>query len=226
MRKLASLLFVAGSLAVSIAAHADGPEDEYDHGSPAIARSLGPNEYVVNADGAPEDPQHRMSDTARAYRNGLINGRRQEAARRQQVNVPPLPGNGTVAEDDASTYTSIPPQPVQRPYQPAYRPAAPAAPYAQYQQPPQYPQPPVQYVQQQNVYASPPPEQEDVYPASPPPVYMPQPQPYAYGPQPGVVVAIGSPVYRTLPTGYWPRGYVPRWPVQPRGYGYGYYRGW
>jgi hypothetical protein len=157
-------------MAVSFSARADGPLDGYDDGAPpAIARTLAPNEYVINADGAPEDPDHRMSDVARAYRNGLIAGRQEEVARQRRI----------IAEQNARNDA--------------------ATDYAQANPPfPQYQQPPVQYVQQQ-----------------PQPMYAPVPsQQYVYAPPPAprIVVSVGIPFYRVLPTGQWPRGYRPVWP--------------
>jgi hypothetical protein len=163
-------------MSVSFSARADGPLDGYDDGAPpAIARTLGPNEYVINADGAQEDPEHRMSDVARAYRNGLIVGRREEIARQRRI----------IAEQNARNDATT-----------EYMQANPPL--------PQYPpQPPVQYVQQ------------------PQPIYAPPPQQYVYAPPPAprIVVSVGIPFYRTLPTGQWPRGYRPVWPHGPE-------RGW
>ena len=144
---LVGMLFAS----VSVGAFADGPESAYDHGDPAVARTLSPNEYLINADGAQEDPQHRMSDAARAYRNGLIAGRKEEAEREAKVPpLPPLPH--TVSEDDNSRYTSIPPQAQPQP-QPQPRAYA------------QVPRPPIHVPQQQTVAYQ--------------PVQQPQPQPQA-----------------------------------------------
>ncbi|SAL05976.1 hypothetical protein AWB81_07390 [Caballeronia arationis] len=169
---IAVLLMVA-----SISARADGPLDGYDDGAPpAIARTLSPNEYVINADGASEDPDHRMSDVARAYRNGVIAGRQEEVARQRRI----------IAEQNARNDATTD--------------------YVQANPPlPLYQQPSVQYVQQQ-----------------PQPMYVPVPsQQYVYAPPPAprIVVSVGIPFYRALPTGQWPQGYRPVWPHrQDRGW--------
>jgi hypothetical protein len=165
-------------MSVALSARADGPLEGYDDGAPpAIARTLGPNEYVINADGAQEDPDHRMSDVARAYRNGLIAGRQQEIERQRRIIA------AQNARNDATTDYVMANPPL----------------------PPYPPQPPVQYVQQpQPVYVPPPPPQQYVY--APPPA-------------PRIIVSVGIPFYRTLPTGQWPRGYRPVWPHGPE-------RGW
>ena len=154
-------------------AWADGPETAYAGADDAPAASLSPNEYQVNADGMNEDPKAKMSDVARAYRNGYINRGKEDQAgydamidshnhgQRQpaktdvaQVNVPPLPAG--VPEDDNSKYTTIPPQPrqytqrqvsqpPQPPQQPQYRQA--------YQQQPYQPQPYQQQPYPQQQYA-------------------------------------------------------------------------
>ena len=122
-------------MAVSFSARADGPLDDYDEGAPpAIARTLSPNEYVINADGATKIQTTGMSDVARAYRNGLIAGRQEEMMRQRRIIAEQ---NG---HNDATTD------------------------YLQANPPlPQYaPQPPVQYVQQpqpQPMYAPLPPQQ-------------------------------------------------------------------
>jgi hypothetical protein len=129
-------------------AWADGPEAAYAADEEAPAASLSPDEYQVNADGMKEDPKAKMSDVARAYRNGYINRGKEDQAgynamieshnhgqrkptntQVARVDVPPLPAG--LPEDDNSKYTTIPPQPRQ---------------YAQRQvsQPRQVPQPPPQ----------------------------------------------------------------------------------
>jgi hypothetical protein len=132
------------------------------------AGSLSPDEYQVNADGMKEDPNAKMSDVARAYRNGYINRGKQDQAdynamidshnhgQRQparqevaRVDVPPLPPG--LPDDDNPNYTTAPPQ-RQQPLQPQPRPyvqrQAPQPQYRQVYQPPQYvPAPPVQYQQ-------------------------------------------------------------------------------
>ncbi|NML32695.1 hypothetical protein [Paraburkholderia antibiotica] len=155
-------------------AWADGPEAAYASEDEVPSGSLSPNEYQVNADGMKEDPKAKMSDVARAYRNGYINRGKQDQADYQamidahnhgqrqpaktdvaRVDVPPLPAG--VPEDDNSKYTNIPPQPrqyaqrqvPQPPPQQAYQ-----QPYQQAYQQPQYAQPamPMQY-QQAPAYA-------------------------------------------------------------------------
>jgi len=79
---------------VPLPSFADGPLVAYD--DPAISATLDPNEYLINADGAKEDSNAKMSDVARAYRNGLINGRKEA----QTGDVPPLPD--TMPEDQTT----------------------------------------------------------------------------------------------------------------------------
>ncbi|APA88498.1 hypothetical protein BJG93_24420 [Paraburkholderia sprentiae WSM5005] len=175
-------------------AWADGPEAAYASDDEAPAGSLSANEYKVNADGMKEDPNAKMSDVARAYRNGYINRGKQDQADYQamidahnhgqrqaaktevaRVDVPPLPPG--VPEDDHSKYTSIPPQPRKpQPVQYAQRQAPQPPPQPQYQQgypQPQYAPPPMQY-QQAPAYA----QIQPVY-ADDQPVYVRQgyPQP-------------------------------------------------
>ena len=168
-------------------AWADGPEAAYADAQ-APAGSLGPEEYQVNADGMREDPNAKMSDVARAYRNGYINRGKEDQAgydamidshnhgQRQptntqvaRVDVPPLPAG--LPEDDSSKYTAIPPQPRQ---------------YAQRQvpQPPPQQQPQPQYRQAYQ-------EQQQYAPA--PMQYQPAPQ-YAQA-QPQPVYANSQPMY-------------------------------
>ena len=164
------------------AAWADGPEAAYAE-EEAPAGSLSPEEYQVNADGMKEDPKAKMSDVARAYRNGYINrgkedqagydamidshnhGQRKPANTQvARVDVPPLPAG--VPEDDNSKYTTIPPQPRQyaqrQVSQPRQVPQAPPPQYREAYQEPQYaPAMPMQYqpapqyaqMQPQPVYA-------------------------------------------------------------------------
>ncbi len=133
--------FVGIALTLTAAqAWADGPISAYVNGAP-VQSTLDPGEYVVNADGAKEDLNHHMSDIARAYRNGLINGRAEQKDADAKIK-PPLPAGlppaspHGVAEDDNAKWTSIPPQP--RAYQPP--------PTRQYRQAQQYAQAP-QYAQ-------------------------------------------------------------------------------
>lgn len=169
-------------------AWADGPEAAYAADDEAPTGSLSPNEYQVNADGMKEDPNAKMSDVARAYRNGYINRGKEDQAgydamidshnhgqrkptntQVARVDVPPLPAG--VPEDDNSKYTAIPPQPRQ---------------YAQRQvsQPRQVPQPPPQYRQ---AY------QEPQYAPGMPMQYQPAPE-YAQA-QPQPVYAESQPIY-------------------------------
>jgi hypothetical protein len=130
-----------------------------------------------------EDPNAKMSEVARAYRNGYINRGKEDQAgydamidshnhgQRQpvktdvaRVDVPPLPAG--VPEDDNSKYTSIPPQPRQ---------------YAQRQ----VPQPPQQPLQQQ-----PQPQYRQAYQTQ---QYAPAPM--QYQPAPQYVQAQPQPVY-------------------------------
>jgi hypothetical protein len=173
-RVVQSFLITVLLMAVSFSARADGGLDDYDDGAPpAIARTLSPNEYVINADGATEDPGHRMSDVAHAYRNGLMAGRKEEMVRQRRI----------IAEQNARNDATTD--------------------YLQANPPlPQYaPQPPVQYVQQ--------PQPQPMYGPLPPRQYV-----YAPPQAPRIVVSVGIPFYRTLPTGQWPRGYRPVWPHQ------------
>lgn len=153
--------------AASILAHADGPRSQYDQ-SIVNQMALDPNEALMNDDGAHEDPNAQMSPTARAFRNGVINGRRMERA----DNPPPLP-----SESDWTPPQRIQPQylpkPVVIPQPPRRAPAIVASvpgayasvdddgPHAwvgQYAPPPQpvYAQP--QYYEQPPVYVAPPPQ--------------------------------------------------------------------
>jgi hypothetical protein len=183
-------------------AWADGPETAYaDDDAPAA--SLSPNEYQVNADGMSEDPKAKMSDVARAYRNGYLNRGKEDQAgydamidshnhgQRQpaktdvaQVNVPPLPAG--VPEDDKSKYTTIPPQPRQ---------------YAQRQ----VPQPPQQQYQQ--AYQQQPYQQQQPYPQQ---QYAPA-MPMQYQPAPAYAQA--QPVYADSQPVYVRQQYAPP-PVQ------------
>lgn len=181
-------------------AWADGPEAAYAADDEAPAGSLGANEYQVNADGMKEDSKAKMSDVARAYRNGYINRGKEDQAgydamidshnhgqrkpantsintntQVARVDVPPLPAG--LPEDDNSKYTTIPPQPRQ---------------YAQRQvvQPRQVPQPPPpQQPQPQYRQAY----QEPQYAPAMPMQYQPAPE-YAQA-QPQPVYADSQPVY-------------------------------
>lgn len=200
---------------IASVAYADGPVEDYDHSSPAVARTLSPGEYLVNADGAQEDPEHRMSDVARAYRNGLIAGRKEAAAKQQAGSVPPLP-------PDMQSVAVKPPL-VSHRYVYAERPTAPTVPaeqeVVQYQQPQQRLAPaPMQYIAQQNVYTQRPSYAEpqeyavESY-APPPPVYV-QPEPR--------YVVVQRPPRRMWapPMGYWQGGGY--YPPEPMGRPYAY----
>lgn len=174
-------------------AWADGPEAAYA-GDEAPAGSLSPDEYQVNADGMKEDPNSKMSDVARAYRNGYINRGKEDQAGYDamidshnhgqrhptntevaRVDVPPLPAG--VPEDDNAKYTTIPPQPRR---------------YAQRQvaQARQVPQPPPQQAQQVQYRQA---YQEPQYAPAMPMPYQPMPE-YAQA-QPQPIYAESQPVY-------------------------------
>ncbi len=116
--------------AASLLAYADGGPQQYDQ---AIVNqmSLDPNESVVNDDGAVEAPDAKMSGTARAFRNGVSQGRKMQQDANRQDDIPPLPAD---MPPDNQKWSSIPPQPRQQVVQ---------APPQQY-----VPRPPVQVVQQ------------------------------------------------------------------------------
>src|SRR5579864_587034 len=57
-----------------------GVPETMDSSDDVPAGSLSPDEYQVNADGMKEDPNAKMSDVARAYRNGYINRGKQDQA--------------------------------------------------------------------------------------------------------------------------------------------------
>lgn len=204
------------ALVVTGTAYADGPPQQYDQ---AIVNkmSLDPNEALVNDDGAQEDPHAKMTEKARAFRNGIINGRRMQKEEDERAdNPPPLPADSprSVAEDDQSHYTSIPPQ-AQRPaYPPAYSEQIPWR--GAYAPAPPVPQaPPVT-----NVYVQAPQPQYDDQPQ---PIYVQPPQAYTPPPVPPTAYVYVQGVPPVLSTGYWPRGYTPVYPQAPR-YAYGYYR--
>lgn len=218
---------VAATSLFATTARADGPEAAYQNGAP-LASTLDPNEYVVNADGAQEDPNHRMSDAARAYRNGLIDGKamqKRSDAQARLADVPPIPPD--MQNGQAARVTRIPmPAAASRPL--------PAEPwYAQYAPPPPPPRPEPTYVAAEPpeepppVYAQPvyqqPVYQQPVYvqpvytPPPPPPVqYVPVYQQPAYVAQP--VLTVAMPTYPVYPTAY-----VGGWGYGARAYGY---RGW
>jgi hypothetical protein len=223
--------------AASLLAMADGTPQQYEQAAVNQA-ALDPNEAIVNDDGAVENPNAKMSGTARAYRNGYYNGKNAQREQDEQANNPPPlppdpPAKRVVAEDDQSRYTSIPPQDVgappavaqvQRPYGAAYPAPSPAQPaYPAYLEQPRPAAPVNVYVQapQPQQYYAPPPPPQPVYEA-PEEAYAPPPGP----PQSTYVIVRGVPP--ALATGYWPRGYQPVYPPVPRRpvyyYGGGYYR--
>lgn len=188
--------------AASLLAYADGPQYQYEQAAVNQA-ALDPNEALVNDDGAVEEPNAKMSTTARAYRNGYYNGKNAQREQDANVKLPPLPTGPysaprSVAEDDQSRYTSIPPQPVQAPPIRATRPS-----YLQQEGPVPggYPPPPVNvYVQApQPQYYEPP-----VYAPRPEPFYT-QPEPEYYEPPPPRAYVIIRGIPPTFATGYWPR---------------------
>jgi hypothetical protein len=199
---------ITAVVAMHSVAYADGPVSAYD-GEEDLA--LSPNEALVNDDGAAEDPQHKMTPTARIFRNGFINGRAYQKKQDANVSPPPLPPAGYSTLPQAAQVQSIPPQPPQPVAQEPVRQYAPPPP--QYQ--PQYRQPPVvvnvvqpapRYYPQQYPYA--PPEQQaysgdEVMPAqayAPPPIYV-MPRPVYVSRQPVI-----PPAY--LPPSYYGRPYV------------------
>lgn len=244
-----SRLRVLVLLAVSGVALADGKPSQYDQ-SITNQMALDPDESLINDDGRTEDPHAMMSPTARAFRNGIINGRRMQ---QETHDVPPLPPIESQPEPHyvAPQAPPRPSRPPQQPHQPTIVAQAGGSyaavgddgdvtasvghfprdrgavtniyvqPAQQYQ-PPQYQQyqAPRQYQQYQPYrYAQ---EEEPVY-EEPQAVYAPPPGP----PQSTYVIIPGVPP--TLATGYWPRGYFPRYAPVPRGYVYyhnSYRRGW
>lgn len=230
MKSKTQLTVAAAIFALSLhgaQAYADGPVEAYQDGAP-LASTLDPNEYVVNADGAKEDPDHRMSDIARAYRNGYINrGKTDDAILKQKLadqyeadhastqREPPIPpGMPNGAQVAPVQNPQVRQRPLPPPAQYAQEPMAPAPSYApeapepvQYQQP-VYRQP----VYEQPVYEAPPVVVQQVYAPPPPPVQYVYQQP-AYVPvQPVVAVAAGWPVYRpAYYAGGWGYGGFRRW---------------
>ena len=213
------------ALVVTGTAFADGPAQQYDQ---AIVNkmSLDPNEALVNDDGAQEDPHAKMTEKARAFRNGIINGRRMQKEEDESAyNPPPLPSNlsapRSVAEDDQSLYTSIPPQPrVRPPYGAQYGSVPPALPGAYGGVPSavpdgRYPAPVT------NVYVQAPQPQYDDQPQ---PIYAQPPQVYTPPPVPPTAYVYVQGVPPVLSTGYWPRGYTPVYPQAQYYVSRGYYR--
>jgi hypothetical protein len=229
-------LFLAVLMATTASvALADGPRSAYD-GDEDLA--LAPNERVVseglvNDDGAMEDPNHQMTPTARAFRNGLINGREMQKTQDQrevaQVNVPPLPPmpKGYAGYPAAAQVTVIPlvkPQPqqqydpreyVQTPQQYRQRPQAPVV--VNVMPPdPRYYEPAEQYgrapswrnrMEQQQQYG----DYDDQPYANERPVYVQQQPMYAPPPAPVYYAPPPQPVYyvqRAQPAYYPPVGYA------------------
>lgn len=172
------------------ASYADGPPEAYENGGQSV-RSIKPNDYLVNADGAKEDPDARMSDRARAFRNGWIQrGSTDDRILKrliQQQHDQEIAAARAVDQSGSEPMPAAPPQAAVR-----YAPPPPS--YAEAPQPQQYappvyappvyappPPPPVQPVQYVPVYPPPPVYQQPVY--APPPVFP-------------VVVAAGYPVAR------------------------------
>jgi hypothetical protein len=213
---VAAAVAVATSLQATVA-RAQSPDSAYENDA-RLTSTLDPGEYLANADGAKEDPNHPMTDVARAYRNGLINGKamqKQADAKERQANVPPLPPDMQGEHEAAVTPVRVPEvAPRALPTQPQY---------TQYESPPAYAQP----VYQRPAYAQPayqqPVYQQPVYvepayapPPPPPPLvqYVPVYGQPAYVPvqpvmQPAVVVAtpMAYPVYGGGGWGYHARGY-------------------
>jgi hypothetical protein len=235
-------------LATPHLAWADGPISAYD-GTEDLA--LAPNERVVsegltNDDGAVEDPRAPMTPTARAFRNGLINGRAMQKQMDAQ-NTPPLPplpaDMSTQAAPQPKAYAGYP-QAAQVQAIPAQRPM-----YAPVQQQPQVvyqpqqyqrPQPPVvvnvvqpdpRYYERSEDFGRAPSwrnrqdaMEEYGYDPYPPPGYQVPPRPVYVQPQP---VYVQPPV--VVAQGYVPR-MVPAYPAYYGGgsgyIGYNSRRGW
>jgi hypothetical protein len=217
---------VPTSLSATVA-RAEGAELAHENGAPPATSSLAPGEDVVNADGAQEDPNHRMTEVARAYQNGLINGKamqKQADAKERQANVPPLPPEMQGGQDATVTPVRMPEVAPRRvPSQPRY---------TQYESPPLPPRQTLTYVLPEApddptpAYAQPvyqqPMYQVPVYvqpaytpPPPPPPLvqYVPVHGQPAYAPvqavvQPAIMVPapIPFPVYRSGGWGCGARG--------------------
>lgn len=215
-------------------AWADGPESAYAEDEAPLA-SLSPDEYQVNADGMQEDPNAKMSDVARAYRNGYINRGKEDQAgynamieshnhgQRKPTNV--YAGNARSTSSQPSTQPSVQPstQPtntqvarVDVPPLPAGVPEDDNSKYTTI--PPQ----PRQYAQRQPVRQAPAQTQpvvqyrqayqEPQYAPPMPAQYQPMPD-YAQ-PQPQLVYADSQPVYVRQEYAPAPVQYVPVYPQQ------------
>ncbi|WP_246025017.1 hypothetical protein [Paraburkholderia dinghuensis] len=210
-RSLAGMAFA--TLFYGSASYADGPPEAYDNGAPA-QRNLKPGDYLVNADGAKEDPNARMSEIARAYRNGwihrgntddrilkdLIQKQHDANMAAARAAIPPVSGPPPAAPAQTVRRYLPPPPPS------SYVDAPPPAQYApqMYAQPmyaePPAPVQPVQYV--------------PVYPPAPP-VYQQYPQAVYAAPPGWPVVAVAS-AYPVVQAGYyrapwWYGGGYRRW---------------
>jgi hypothetical protein len=206
-RSLAGM--AAAALLYAGASYADGPPEAYDNGAPA-ERSLKPDDYLVNADGAKEDPNAKMSEIARAYRNGWIHRGNTDDRILKQIIQKQHDQDMAAARVAAQPVSGPPPaapvQPVRRylpPPPPSYTNAAPPPdPYA----PPMYAQP---------MYAPPP---VPVQPVQYVPIYPPQPvyQQTMYAPPVGWPVVTVATAYPVVRGGYygapwWYGGGYRRW---------------
>lgn len=246
------MLAATAALAMMAATHpqnafADGPNQAYDN---AIVNQMAndPNESLVLDDGRQEDPNAKMSPTARAFVNGIYNGRKMQQDQDAQVNVPPLPPmppeqpvkpKGYAGYPQAAQVQAIPQAPAQE--QPLYPTAPPMyqpQPQQYVQQRPQAPvvvnvmQPDPRYYEPADQYGRAPSwrnrmEQQQYY--DPQPVYTEPQQVYAPPPPPVYYAPPPQPVYyvqRAQPVYYPPVGYAGvnvRWGrarVAIGGYGY------
>jgi hypothetical protein len=215
----------------SVLAYADGTPQQYEQ-STVNQMSLDPNEALVNDDGATEDPNAKMTGTARAFRNGYYNGKKAQREQDASNDTPPLPPD---MPPENQRWAQIPPQPRAQPAPPARSaPVVASVPGAYASVGDDGPQayvgqPQARYIPQRsvtNVYVQAPqpvqPPQQYYAPPPPPAPYYEAPD--AYQPPPGppqstYVVVQGVPP--ALATGYWPRGYQPVYPAPVRRY---YYR--
>lgn len=241
-KQLLVVAFLASAASVALA---DGPASAYGN------NALSPNEEdisegLVNADGKQEDPSAPMTTTARAFRNGLINGRQMQKDQDAQVNLPPLPPDMPAPAAQPKGYSGFPQAaqvqaiPTQQPRVQQYQPQEPVyqAPPPQYVQRQYTPQPqPMQQPPVQIVNVMPDPRyyeratdfgrapswrnrqdamEEMGYDPYPPAGYQPPPRPVYIAPQP---------VYEQAPQVVYvqPSGYVRR--PAPAYYPYGGYGG-
>lgn len=228
------LLAVALLVSVSSMALADGPQSAYD-GDEDLA--LAPNERVIpesqyNFDGMKEDPSAPMTGTARAFRNGRIQGAAEQKEKDAQ-NYPPLPPipagmqepKGYAGYPQAAQVAAIP-QPVVR-QAPVYAPPPPP-------QQVRAPQPPVvvNVVQPDPRYYQPATDfgrapswrnrqdamEEYGYDPYPPPGYQPPPRPVYIAPQPVYVQPqYAEPVYPGYVVRSQPRYYQAPYPMYEQG---------